>query len=479
DSITLLSNSAVHRKYVDDSLLGKECYICMGSWQIGEEVATLRCECPSWTHEACLAKSVFQTGGCPTCRKSIDLIDDETVLATAAANGDTEKVIWQLDNGIQHSPRGYFDSTPLLRAAEHGHRDTIRLLLKKGASISEQDSYQRTALHWASVGGHAEAAEELLSQGADMSPLNKKEQTYLHLAVQSTSVETVRVLLEQGAMISARDLEGSSALHLAADGGHLEIIDLLIDKEAKVDTVDQLGRTPLHRSAWLGHGAATKLLVDRGAVVEAVDNDGHTARDLAEEMDQGPAIKALESTEGQWSSKAEPISRKSRWIPGVDSLRPSGETIGEPSGADPQVWDARITVSGDTRSLTTSNNRILPLNASGSPLLSLSDYSFQNYKRHHMANRLYRNMTNYAELYGADVALIIDQKGLYYTYGSPGNPCCPPSKKENINSFPVPISMLPHDVSVKYQRKRNPDDPEQVGSSEKGCADTDIVKKTG
>ncbi|OAF61912.1 hypothetical protein VC83_01589 [Pseudogymnoascus destructans] len=75
--------------------------------------------------------------------------------------------------------------------------------------------------------------------------------------------------------------------------GHLEIIDLLIDKDAKVDTVDQLGRTPLHRSAFLGHGAVTTLLVDRGAVVDAVDNGGHTARDLAEEMDEEPAIRLL------------------------------------------------------------------------------------------------------------------------------------------------------------------------------------------
>ena len=98
-------------------------------------------------------------------------------------------------------------------------------------------------------------------------------------------------------IISAQDLDGSSALHLAADGGHREIIDLLIDKGARLDTVDQLGRTPLHRSAFLGYGAATKLLVDRGAVLHAVDNDGHTARDLAEEMDQGPAIKALDGEE--------------------------------------------------------------------------------------------------------------------------------------------------------------------------------------
>ena len=74
-----------------------------------------------------------------------------------------------------------------------------------------------------------------------------------------------------------------------------------------------------------------------------------------------------------------------------------------------------------------------------------------------MPNILYRNMTNvrkrqsqnasrrrstltnkayeYAELYGADVALIIYQKGRYYTYVSPGNACFPPSKKEIVGSL--------------------------------------------
>ena len=74
-----------------------------------------------------------------------------------------------------------------------------------------------------------------------------------------------------------------------------------------------------------------------------------------------------------------------------------------------------------------------------------------------MSNILYPNMTNvrkrqsqnasrrrstltnkvyeYAELYGADVALIIYQKGRYYTYVSPGNACFPPSKKEIVGSL--------------------------------------------
>jgi hypothetical protein len=94
--------------------------------------------CLSWAHEACLAKSVFETGGCPTCRKSISLIDNEIILGQAAADGDAEKLRRLLENGIQHSPRGLFDSTPLLQAAQNGQRGTIRLLLEHGVSVSER-----------------------------------------------------------------------------------------------------------------------------------------------------------------------------------------------------------------------------------------------------------------------------------------------------------------------------------------------------
>jgi hypothetical protein len=55
------------------------------------------------------------------------------------------------------------------------------------------------------------------------------------------------------------------------------------------------------------------------------------------------------------------------------------------------------------------------------------------------ASRRRSTLTNkafkYAELYGADVALIIYQKGRYYPYVSPGSPCFPPSKKEIVGSL--------------------------------------------
>lgn len=196
DSITPLSNTAVHRKNVDDDILAESCYIRLKGWEIGEVATTLRCKCLSWAQGNCLGRSVFETGGYPTCRRSIFLIGDEIILGQAAADGDTEKLRRLLENGIQHSPRGLFGTTPLIQAAQNGQRETIRLLLEHGASIP-QDEYQRTALHFASAGGHAEAADEPLLHGADTSPINKKGQTFLHLAVLSRSPNTVAVLLDK------------------------------------------------------------------------------------------------------------------------------------------------------------------------------------------------------------------------------------------------------------------------------------------
>jgi hypothetical protein len=74
DSITQLSNSAVHRKNVDDSMLAGECYICVRGWQVGKEVATLRCECPSWDTRGLLGQVRFPDGRLPNMQK-VDWFD--------------------------------------------------------------------------------------------------------------------------------------------------------------------------------------------------------------------------------------------------------------------------------------------------------------------------------------------------------------------------------------------------------------------
>jgi hypothetical protein len=240
DSIIQLPNNTIYRKNIDDSTLAGSCYICLQGWEI-KEVTTLRCECTSWAHEACLAKSVFETGGCPIYRKLIFLIDNKIVLAQATADRDIKKARQLLDNKIQYSPRGFFGSTPLLQATENGQQETIRLLLKHSALISEQDEYQRTALYFVSAGGYAETTDEFLLHGADISPVNKKGQIFLHLVVLSKSIETVIVFLDKETIVSTQDLEGSIVLYLVVNQSHQEIINLLIDDKTEIRLVDKFG----------------------------------------------------------------------------------------------------------------------------------------------------------------------------------------------------------------------------------------------
>ena len=58
DIITHPPNSAARRKCVDKTTLAGECFICLQSWEVGQEIAQLWCECRSWTHDARLFQSV-------------------------------------------------------------------------------------------------------------------------------------------------------------------------------------------------------------------------------------------------------------------------------------------------------------------------------------------------------------------------------------------------------------------------------------
>ena len=126
DTITTLPDTAMYRKTVDEGMAAEPCYLCTESWEIGQDAVKLRCECPHWTHEACLAKAAFETGGCPTCRTSMLAMDNETVLECAATDGDLSKVTSLLQQGIQPSPRGFAEWTPLLAAAKAGHQEIVR-----------------------------------------------------------------------------------------------------------------------------------------------------------------------------------------------------------------------------------------------------------------------------------------------------------------------------------------------------------------
>ena len=56
---------------MNESLAGAECVICQESFQIGQTVITLQCQCPYWTHESCLFAMISIYPFCPLCSSSV------------------------------------------------------------------------------------------------------------------------------------------------------------------------------------------------------------------------------------------------------------------------------------------------------------------------------------------------------------------------------------------------------------------------
>jgi hypothetical protein len=123
------------------------------------------CEKPRDVH---LAKSTQAarnlSGTCsPTCRASTSSLDDETVLQSAAGNGET--MIKSSDSSAKVSDQAHETSSTHHHYLQPQKRVITRSFscsLESGACVAEQDRYQRTASYWAARGGHIQATGELL-----------------------------------------------------------------------------------------------------------------------------------------------------------------------------------------------------------------------------------------------------------------------------------------------------------------------------
>jgi len=193
---------------------------------------------------------------------------------TAADNGDTAKVMEDLNQGIDVNVTDEHGQTALMLAADHGHVDTAKIILKHGALPNLQNKRGGTALMFASFNGHLEIVRELLKAGADVNVKAKNGVTALMQAAimqNQTAVQIINILLDWKADIHAQDEEGYTALMRAVDfpppppfppfGGakdqeeygsskqreeiRLMVVKTLVTRGADLDLSDQRGRTAL------------------------------------------------------------------------------------------------------------------------------------------------------------------------------------------------------------------------------------------
>ncbi|CAN8302045.1 unnamed protein product [Cochlearia groenlandica] len=84
-----------------------------------------------------------------------------------AREGEVEKLLKCIENGIPVNARGYEGRTPLHWAIDRGHFDVAKALVDKNADVNAKDNEGQTSLHYAVVCEREALAEFLVKQKAD------------------------------------------------------------------------------------------------------------------------------------------------------------------------------------------------------------------------------------------------------------------------------------------------------------------------
>ncbi|XP_022088066.1 ankyrin repeat domain-containing protein 39-like [Acanthaster planci] len=132
-------------------------------------------------------------------------------------------------------------------AALNGETHRVRKYLDNGGDPNAQDSAGYTALHYASRNGHTEIISILLQHQADPNSATRSGGvTPLHRAAYSGHFDIVKLLLDWRASPLLCDQDGKSSLHKGAERGYLDICKLLVAADtSSISLPDKRGKRPV------------------------------------------------------------------------------------------------------------------------------------------------------------------------------------------------------------------------------------------
>lgn len=153
----------------------------------------------------------------------------------AAAHGDIEQVMAQLDQKVNiDSPSSYW-GTPLAVAARKGRLDMLHFLLNKGADVNQYGGHFGYALQAAAYEGHERVVETLIRHGANINSIGGVYGTALQAATTEGQERIVRYLLQHGAKPNLPGGVYGSVMRAATTGEHMGIAKLLEEYGASPD----------------------------------------------------------------------------------------------------------------------------------------------------------------------------------------------------------------------------------------------------
>ncbi|KAJ3846988.1 ankyrin repeat-containing domain protein [Lentinula lateritia] len=144
-----------------------------------------------------------------------------------------QKLIGELNLGIDINISGGTYGTSLQAASFKGYGSVVKLLLEKGANVNAQGGEYGNALQAASSEGHETIVKLLLEVGANVNAQGGKYGNALQAA--SSNETIVKLLLEMGANVNAQGGKYGNALQAASSEGYETIVKLLLEVGAKVN----------------------------------------------------------------------------------------------------------------------------------------------------------------------------------------------------------------------------------------------------
>ncbi|KIE05195.1 hypothetical protein NF27_EI00020 [Candidatus Jidaibacter acanthamoeba] len=207
---------------------------------------------------------------------------------------------WKREEYVEQKPKTKVISLELTEAAHNGNINKVIDLLSQGVAPDSQDKHGRTALHHAAELGYDRIIELLLSNdpAAKINIQDNIRETALHMACFSGNLNAAKLLIKGGIGINTANAYGTTALHRAARIGNKDIIELLVNSDAGIDIQDNKGRTPLHIAVEYGQVEAVKLLLSHNALYMIKDNNDKTPKDYAEGFELKEIFKRIEKGKG-------------------------------------------------------------------------------------------------------------------------------------------------------------------------------------
>ncbi len=175
-------------------------------------------------------------------------------------------------------------------AAASGNFNSLIIQLEQDVDLEQKDEHGRTALLIATHFSHDQIVRVLLENGADSNAMDHQDYDMITIAAVNNDTDLIKLGLEHDADPTAitSPYQGT-ALIAAAHLGHVETVDILIEAGAPLDHINNLGWTALIESIVLGDGGAShtkvlKLLVDAGANITIGNRAGVTPVNMAKQL---------------------------------------------------------------------------------------------------------------------------------------------------------------------------------------------------